>query len=80
MKLEKRIYCIEGHWDYGRREIEPSVEPMLKLLATRASGATLAEIALREMKWGTGSRTNGPDAVKALFSTSLRTACPAEAE
>ena len=32
MKLRKRIYCIEGHWDYGDREVEPSVEPMLQLL------------------------------------------------
>lgn len=34
MKLRKRIYCIEGHWDYGNREVEPSVEPMLQLLYT----------------------------------------------
>ena len=33
MKLDKRIYCIEGHWNYGKREAEPSVEPMLKLLS-----------------------------------------------
>ena len=33
MKLAKRIYCIEGHWNYGKRETEPSVEPMLKLLS-----------------------------------------------
>ena len=30
MKLAKRIYCTEGHWDYGNREVEPSVEPMLE--------------------------------------------------
>ena len=30
MKLERRIYCIEGHWDYGNREVEPSVEPILE--------------------------------------------------
>ena len=35
MKLAKRIYCIEGHWNYGRRETEPSVEPMLKLLSDK---------------------------------------------
>ena len=33
MRLERRIYCIEGHWDYGKRTAEPSVEPMLKLLS-----------------------------------------------
>ena len=32
MRLEKRIYCIEGHWDYGKREVEPSVEPVLQML------------------------------------------------
>ena len=32
MKLAQRIYCIEGHWDYGAREVEPSVEPILQLL------------------------------------------------
>ena len=32
MKKDLRIYCIEGHWDYGNRQVEPSVEPMLKLL------------------------------------------------
>lgn len=32
MKLEKRIYCIEGHWGSDKREVEPSVEPMLQLL------------------------------------------------
>ena len=32
MLLEKRIYCIEGHWDYGKREVEPSVEPVLQML------------------------------------------------
>ncbi len=32
MKLHKRIYCIEGHWDFGDREVEPSVEPLLQLL------------------------------------------------
>lgn len=32
MKLAKRVYCIEGHWNYGKREVEPSVEPMLQLL------------------------------------------------
>ena len=33
MKKGKRIYCIEGHWNYGKREAEPSVEPMLQLLS-----------------------------------------------
>lgn len=32
MKLDQRIYCIEGHWDYGDREVEPSVEPILQML------------------------------------------------
>ena len=32
MKFEKRIYCIEGHWDYGKRQVEPSVEPVLQML------------------------------------------------
>ena len=32
MKLEQRIYCIEGVWDYGAREVEPSVEPLLDML------------------------------------------------
>lgn len=32
MKLEQRIYCIEGVWDYGAREVEPSVEPVLEML------------------------------------------------
>lgn len=32
MKLKKRIYCIEGVWDYGDREVEPSVEPLLEML------------------------------------------------
>ena len=30
VKKAKRIYCIEGHWDYGNREVEPSVQPMLE--------------------------------------------------
>ena len=30
MKLEQRIYCVEGIWDWGSREVEPSVEPMLQ--------------------------------------------------
>lgn len=32
MKKAKRIYCIEGYWDYGKREVEPTVEPILALL------------------------------------------------
>ena len=32
MKLERRIYCIEGVWDHGPREVEPSVEPLLEML------------------------------------------------
>ena len=32
MKLEQRIYCIEGVWGYGNREVEPSVEPLLDML------------------------------------------------
>ena len=33
MLLDKRIYCVEGHWDYGKREVEPSVEPVLQMLS-----------------------------------------------
>ena len=32
MKLEKRIYCIEGHWTDEKKEVEPSVEPILMML------------------------------------------------
>ena len=32
MKKAKRIYCIEGHLEWGNREIERTVEPMLQLL------------------------------------------------
>ncbi|MDE0273634.1 MAG: hypothetical protein OXP11_20790 [Gammaproteobacteria bacterium] len=32
MRLKERIYCIEGVWDWGDREVEPSVEPILHLL------------------------------------------------
>ena len=32
MKLEQRIYCIEGVWAWGDREVEPSVEPLLEML------------------------------------------------
>ena len=32
MKLKQRIYCLEGVWDYGGREVEPSVEPLLEML------------------------------------------------
>ena len=32
MKLAKRIYCVEGVWDYGDRAVEPSVEPLLDML------------------------------------------------
>ena len=32
MEVEKRIYCIEGHWNYGVGEAEPSVEPILQML------------------------------------------------
>ena len=32
MLLDKRIYCIEGHWDYGEETMEPSVEPILQML------------------------------------------------
>ena len=32
MLLDKRIYCVEGHWDYGKKEMEPSVEPILQML------------------------------------------------
>ena len=32
MKLEQRIYCIEGQWNWGKQEVEPSVEPILQML------------------------------------------------
>ena len=32
MKADGRIYCIEGHWECGPGEVEPSVEPALELL------------------------------------------------
>ena len=32
MTKEQRIYCIEGVWGYGDREVEPSVEPLLEML------------------------------------------------
>ena len=32
MKRGIRIYCVEGHWNYGNREVEPTVEPMLEQL------------------------------------------------
>ena len=39
MKLEQRIYCIEGVWNYGDREVEPSVEPMLQMLRRQGQWA-----------------------------------------
>lgn len=42
MKLEQRIYCIEGVWDYGGREVEPSVEPMLEMLRRQGQWASYA--------------------------------------
>ncbi len=51
MKLEQRIYCIEGVWGYGDREVEPSVEPLLEMLRrqglwghVRRDCATTAEL------------------------------------
>ena len=35
MKLKQRIYCIEGVWNYGDREVEPSVAPMLEMLKSQ---------------------------------------------
>ena len=35
MKLKQRIYCVEGVWNYGDREVEPSVEPMLEMLKSQ---------------------------------------------
>lgn len=32
MKDEKRIYCIEGQWNWGEEYAEPSVEPILQML------------------------------------------------
>ena len=29
---EKAIYCIEGQWNWGKNEVEPSVEPILQML------------------------------------------------
>ncbi len=42
MKKEQRIYCIEGVWDYGGREVEPSVEPMLEMLRRQGQWAAYA--------------------------------------
>ena len=51
MKPEERIYCIEGHWNYGKREVEPSVEPILQMVAgmgqwtyARRDAATIEEM------------------------------------
>ena len=51
MKLEQRIYCIEGQWNWGKKEVEPSVEPILQLLQkmgqwnyARRDCATLPEL------------------------------------
>ena len=51
MKLEQRIYCLEGVWGYGDREVEPSVEPLLEMLRrqglwdhVRRDCATTAEL------------------------------------
>ena len=51
MKLKRRIYCIEGVWDYGDHEVEPSVEPLLEMLRrqglwehVRRDCATTAEL------------------------------------
>ena len=59
MKKGLRIYCIEGHWDYGNRTAEPSVEPMLKLLQgmdlwdyARRDCATVDELVyFLDMEW-----------------------------
>lgn len=32
MEKEHRIYCIEGYWDWGGAQFEPSVEPILQML------------------------------------------------
>ena len=32
MNLEQGIYCIEGQWNWGKKEVEPSVEPILQML------------------------------------------------
>ena len=32
MRYDERIYCIEGYWDWGEDQIEPSVEPILQML------------------------------------------------
>ena len=51
MTLEQRIYCLEGVWGYGNREVEPSVEPLLEMLRrqglwdhVRRDCATTAEL------------------------------------
>ena len=51
MKLERRIYCVEGVWGLGHREVEPSVEPLLEMLRrqglwdyARRDCATTAEL------------------------------------
>lgn len=32
MEWKQRIYCIEGQWNWGKRAVEPSVEPILQTL------------------------------------------------
>lgn len=35
MKKKRRIYCVEGVWNYGDQEVEPSVAPMLEMLKSQ---------------------------------------------
>lgn len=57
MKKEKRIYCIEGIHDWGARDIEPTIDPMLKMLS---DGVGLWKFVRRdcategELKWYLG--------------------------
>ena len=64
MKYEKRIYCIEGQWNWGKREVEPSVEPILQMLQkmgqwnyARRDCATLPELKFwLQHEWNTRCR------------------------
>ena len=66
MKLAKRIYCIEGQWNWGKRQVEPSVEPILQMLQkmgqwnyARRDCATLLELQFwLQNEWNTRCREN----------------------
>lgn len=64
MKLDERIYCIEGQWNWGKQEVEPSVEPILQMLQkmgqwnyARRDCATLEELRFwLQHEWNTRCR------------------------